>query len=155
MIMFEGRYIGTGMKIGVVIGRFNDAISKELLAGMENTLVRCGVDTADIDVAWVPGAYEIPFIAKKMAMLGKYDALITLGAVIRGATTHYDFVAGQSASGVMTTQLAADIPIIFGVLTVESIEQAWERAGTKAGNNGAKAAMTAIEMVDLLRQLAT
>ncbi len=150
---FEGKYMGTGMKFGVVIGRFNDAIGKELLAGMENALVRCGVDPADIDIAWVPGAYEIPLIAKKMATTGNYDAVITLGAVIRGATTHYDFVAGQSASGVMAAQMETGVPIIFGVLTVESIEQAWERAGTKAGNNGAKAGMTAIEMVDLLRQL--
>lgn len=153
MTVYEGNFNGAGMTFGVVIGRFNDAIGKQSLAGLENALLRCGVAADDIDVAWVPGAYEIPLIAKKMAAGGKYDAVITLGAVIRGATTHYDFVAGQSASGVMAAQMETGVPIIFGVLTVESIEQAWERAGTKAGNNGAKAAMTAIEMVDLLRQL--
>ena len=152
-MIYEGNYIGTGLKFGIVIARFNDTIGKELLEGAQDALVRHGVAADDIDIAWVPGVYEVPLVAQRMAADKKYDAIITLGVVIRGATTHYDFVAGQGASGVMTAGLNTNKPIIFGVLTVESIEQAWERAGTKAGNNGAKAAVAAIEMVNLLKQM--
>ena len=133
-MVFEGHLVGTGLKVGVVVGRFNEFITSKLLGGALDGLKRHGVEENDIDVAWVPGAFEIPLIAKKMASSGKYDAVITLGTVIRGATTHYDYVCNEVAKGVASLSLQMDIPVIFGVLTTETIEQAIERAGTKAGN---------------------
>ena len=132
-MVFEGHLVGTGLKVGVVVGRFNEFITSKLLGALDG-LKRHGVEENDIDVAWVPGAFEIPLIAKKMASSGKYDAVITLGTVIRGATTHYDYVCNEVAKGVASLSLQMDIPVIFGVLTTETIEQAIERAGTKAGN---------------------
>jgi len=139
----EGRY-------GIVIGRFNEFIGSKLLEGAIDALVRHGLSKESIDVAWVPGAFEIPLIAKKMAESKKYDAIITLGAVIRGNTPHFDYVAGEVTKGVAQVALSTSIPIIFGVLTVDSIEQAIERAGTKSGNKGSEAAKSAIEMVNLI-----
>ena len=153
--IFEGNLIGTGLKFGIVISRFNDAIGKELLRGAEDALIRHGVVATDMDIAWVPGAFEIPLIAKRMAESGRYNAIICLGVVIRGATAHFDYVAGQVASGITSAALSSGVPMLFGVLTTENIEQAVERAGTKAGNKGAEAAMAAIEMANLLRVMAT
>ncbi|MBI3362486.1 MAG: 6,7-dimethyl-8-ribityllumazine synthase [Chloroflexi bacterium] len=150
---FEGTLIGTGLKFGIVISRFNDAIGKELLRGAEDALIRHGVAAEDIDVAWVPGAFEIPLVAKRMAEGGRYNAVICLGVIIRGATAHFEHVAGQAASGITAAALATGVPVLFGVLTAENIEQAVERAGTKAGNKGAEAALAAIEMANLLRAL--
>ncbi len=149
----EGNFDGKGMKVAIVCSRFNDFIVKPLLAGAEDSLVRHGASADDIAVAWVPGAYEIPMVAKRMAQSGKYDAVIALGAVIRGATTHYDFVAGGASNGLASAMLETGVPIMFGVITTESIEQAIERAGTKAGNKGAEAAISAIEMVNLLKAI--
>ncbi|MEK7832809.1 MAG: 6,7-dimethyl-8-ribityllumazine synthase [Acidobacteriota bacterium] len=150
---YEGHLIGTGLKLGIAVSRFNDAIGRELLRGAQDSLQRHGVAGEDIDVAWTPGAFELPLVAKRMAESGRYQAIVCLGVVIRGATTHYDFVAGQAAGGIASASLATGVPIIFGVLTTENIEQAVERAGTKAGNKGADAAMAAIEMANLLRSL--
>lgn len=150
---FEGSLIGAGLKFGIVISRFNDAIGKELLRGAQDALIRHGVAADDIDIAWTPGAFEIPLVAKRMAEGGRYNAVICLGVVIRGATAHFEYVAGQAASGIAAAALATGVPILFGVLTTENIEQAVERAGTKAGNKGAEAAMAAIEMANLLRAL--
>lgn len=150
---FEGNLIGTGLKIGVVVGRFNEFITSKLLSGALDALKRHGVEENHVDVAWVPGAFEIPVITKKMAESGKYDAVITLGTVIRGATPHFDFVCNETAKGVAAIGLQTGIPTIFGVLTTDSIEQAIERAGTKAGNKGWEAASAAIEMANLTRQL--
>ena len=130
-MVFEGHLVGTGLKVGVVVGRFNEFITSKLLGGALDGLKRHGVEETDIDVAWVPGAFEIPLIAKKMANSGKYDAVITLGTVIRGATTHYDYVCNEVAKGVASLSLQTDIPVIFGVLTTETIEQAIERAARK------------------------
>ncbi|MBO9129777.1 6,7-dimethyl-8-ribityllumazine synthase [Bacillus sp. 165] len=151
-MIFEGHLVGTELKIGVVVGRFNEFITSKLLSGALDALKRHGVEEQDIDVAWVPGAFEIPLIAKKMAESGKYHAIITLGTVIRGATTHYDYVCNEVAKGVASISLSSDIPVIFGVLTTETIEQAIERAGTKAGNKGWECATAAIEMANLNRQ---
>ena len=153
MKTFSGNFVGTGMRMGIVIARFNDAIGKQLLDGAIDALVRHDVADDAIDVAWVPGAVEVPLVAKKMAETGRYDAIITLGAVIRGETTHYDYVAGGSAAGVANVSLDTGIPILLGIVTTENLDQAWARAGTKAGNNGAKAAMAAIEMVNVIRQI--
>ena len=153
-MVFEGHLVGTGLKVGVVVGRFNEFITSKLLGGALDGLKRHGVEENDIDVAWVPGAFEIPLIAKKMASSGKYDAVITLGTVIRGATTHYDYVCNEVAKGVASLSLQMDIPVIFGVLTTETIEQAIERAGTKAGNKGYESAVAAIEMAHLSKQWA-
>ena len=152
--IFEGNLIGTGLKFGIVISRFNDAIGKELLRGAEDALIRHGVAAADMNIVWVPGAFEIPLVAKRMAESGRYNAIICLGVVIRGATAHFEYVAGQVASGIATVALSSGVPMLFGVLTTENIEQAVERAGTKAGNKGAEAAMAAIEMANLLRAMA-
>ncbi|KPV42176.1 6,7-dimethyl-8-ribityllumazine synthase [Alicyclobacillus ferrooxydans] len=149
----EGHLIGQGLKMGIVVGRFNEFITGKLLTGAIDALVRHGVVEEDITVAWVPGAFEIPFAAKKMAASGAYDAVITLGAVIRGSTPHFDYVASEVAKGVANISLTSDTPTIFGVLTTDSIEQAIERAGTKAGNKGWDAAVTAIEMANLVRVL--
>lgn len=144
--IYEGHLVATGLKVGIVVGRFNDFITSKLLEGAKDALVRHGVEENDVDVAWVPGAFEIPFAAKKMAQTNKYDAIITLGTVIRGSTPHFDYVCNEVAKGVSSLSLNQDIPVIFGVLTTDSIEQAVERAGTKAGNKGWEAATAAIEM---------
>ena len=149
----EGQIDGTGMRIGIVCGRFNDLITTRLLDGAVDSLRRHGVTKSTITVAWVPGAFEMPLAAKTMAASGDYDAVIAPRRGDRGATDHYDHVAGQCAAGIQRAQLDTGVPCIFGVLTTDTIEQAIERAGTKAGNKGADAAMTAIEMVDLLRKL--
>lgn len=148
---WEGHYQGEGLKFGIIIGRFNELIGGKLLAGALDGLKRHGVREADIELAWVPGAYEIPLIAQKMAKKGSYDAVICLGAVIRGATPHFEYVSGEVSKGVAQVGLETGVPIIFGVLTTDSIEQAIERAGTKSGNKGFEAAMTAIEMASLIR----
>ena len=153
MNVFEGKVISEGIKVGIVCARFNEFIVSKLLGGCEDTLVRHGVKDEDIDVAWVPGAFEIPLIASKMAKSGKYDAVIALGAVIRGSTSHYDYVCAEVSKGVATVSLNSDIPVMFGILTTDTIEQAIERAGTKAGNKGADCAQCAIEMVNLIRSL--
>lgn len=151
--IFEGHLIGQGLKIGLVVGRFNEFITGKLLTGALDALKRHGVAEADVDVAWVPGAYEIPLLAKKMAELNKYDAVICLGAVIRGNTPHFDFVAAEVSKGVAKISLDTGMPVIFGVITTDTIEQAIERAGTKAGNKGWDAATTAIEMANLMRTI--
>ncbi|MFN7253099.1 MAG: 6,7-dimethyl-8-ribityllumazine synthase [Anaerobacillus sp.] len=147
--LFEGNLVGSGLKVAIVVGRFNEFITSKLLGGAEDALRRHGVNEADIDIAWVPGAFEIPFIAKKMASSKKYDAVITLGTVIRGSTPHFDYVCSEVAKGVASISLQNEVPVIFGVLTTDTIEQAIERAGTKAGNKGWEAAAAAIEMANL------
>lgn len=151
--IYEGHLVGTGLKIGIVVARFNEFITGKLLGGAEDALRRHGVSESDIAVAWVPGAYEIPLVAKKMAASGKYDAVITLGTVIRGATPHFDYVCSEVAKGVASINMQEGIPVIFGVLTTDTIEQAIERAGTKAGNKGWDAGTAAIEMANLLKQM--
>ena len=149
----QGKLIGKGMKIGIVLARFNEFIGSKLLSGAEDALIRHGVDEEDIEVAWVPGAYEIPLVAKKLATSEKYDAVICLGAVIKGNTPHFDYVSAEVSKGIAQVGLLSEVPVIFGVLTVDNIEQAIERAGTKAGNKGSEAANSAIEMVNLLNQI--
>ncbi|MDQ6418283.1 6,7-dimethyl-8-ribityllumazine synthase [Paenibacillus sp. LHD-117] len=151
--VYEGHLVSTGLKYGVVVGRFNEFISGKLLGGALDAFKRHGANDDDVEVAWVPGAFEIPLIAQKMAESGKYDAVITLGAVIRGSTPHFDYVCNEAAKGVASIALKTGVPTIFGVLTVDSIEQAIERAGTKAGNKGYEAAVSAVEMANLTRQL--
>ena len=153
MTTYEGRLRGDGLRVALACSRFNDLITERLRAGARDSLVRHGVDEASITEAWVPGAFELPLVAGRLAASGEYDAVIALGAVIRGATGHYEFVAGQCAAGLQRVQLDTGVPVVFGVLTTDTLEQALERAGVKAGNKGYEAAMTAIEMVDLLRQL--
>ena len=153
MKIFEGKLVSEGTKVGIVCARFNEFIVSRLLSGCEDTLLRHGVQAEDITVAWVPGAFEIPLIASKMARCGRYDAVIALGAVIRGATSHYDYVCSEVAKGVASAALNSDVPVMFGVLTTDTLEQAIERAGTKAGNKGAECAHSAIEMVNLIRAL--
>ncbi|MDN4075777.1 MULTISPECIES: 6,7-dimethyl-8-ribityllumazine synthase [Fictibacillus] len=150
--IFEGNLVGSGLKVGIVVGRFNEFITGKLLSGAQDALKRHGVEEENVDIAWVPGAFEIPLIAKKMADAGKYDAVITLGTVIRGSTPHFDYVCNEAAKGVSAASLQSGVPVIFGVLTTDSIEQAIERAGTKAGNKGWEAAAAAIEMANLNRQ---
>lgn len=152
--LYEGHLLGQGLKFGLVIGRFNEFITNKLLGGALDALNRHGVAEQDIEVAWVPGAFEIPMVARKMVSMDKYDAVICLGAVIRGATPHFDFVAGEVAKGVAKVGLDSGVPTIFGVITADTIEQAIERAGTKAGNKGWDAAVTAIEMANLMRNIA-
>lgn len=154
MKTFEGHLVGTGLRVGIVAGRFNEFIVGKLVGGALDALRRHGVEEENVDVAWVPGAFEIPLIAKKMAESGRYDAVVTLGAVIRGATPHFDYVCNETAKGVAALSLSTGIPVIFGVLTTDSIEQAIERAGTKAGNKGWEAATAAIEMANLSKQFA-
>ena len=151
MHTFEGNLVGKGLKVGIVVGRFNDLITMRLLDGAKDALKRHGVEQDDVELAFVPGAFELPLVAKKMAMSKKYDAVITLGAVIRGATPHFDYVCSEAAKGVAQASYQSEVPVIFGVLTTETIEQAIERAGTKAGNKGWEAATSAIEMADLMR----
>ncbi|MDP8099984.1 6,7-dimethyl-8-ribityllumazine synthase [Pasteurella atlantica] len=151
MTTFTGNLVATEMKIGIVCARFNDFINDKLLSGAIDTLIRHGANTENIDTAWVPGAFEIPLVANKMAKSGKYDAIICIGTVIRGSTTHYDYVCNEAAKGIGNVSLQTGVPVIFGILTTENIEQAIERAGTKAGNKGAECALSAIEMVNLLK----
>ncbi|OYD09764.1 6,7-dimethyl-8-ribityllumazine synthase [Paludifilum halophilum] len=150
---FEGQFHSDGRRFGIVVSRFNAFITEKLLAGAEDALRRHGREEPSIDVAWVPGAFEIPLVADQMAASGRYDAVITLGAVIRGSTPHFDYVCSEAAKGVGTLGLKHRLPVIFGVLTVDTIEQAIERAGTKAGNKGWEAALAAIEMADLQHSL--
>ncbi|WP_414732997.1 6,7-dimethyl-8-ribityllumazine synthase [Acetobacterium carbinolicum] len=154
MNVYEGKLVSKGIKVGIVVARFNEFIGSKLLGGTIDGLKRHDVKEEDIDVAWVPGAFEIPLIAAKMAKSKKYDAVICLGAVIRGSTTHYDYVCSEVSKGVAHVSLQSEIPVIFGVLTTENIEQAIERAGTKAGNKGYDCALTAIEMVNLINEIA-
>ncbi len=151
--IFEGNLVGTGIRVGIVVSRFNEFITGKLLTGAQDALKRHGVDDDAVDVAWVPGAFELPLVAKKMAESGNYDAVITLGTVIRGATTHYDYVCNEAAKGVAQAGMSSGIPVIFGVVTTENIEQAIERAGTKAGNKGWDTAVAAIEMANLMKNL--
>lgn len=151
MKVFEGNFDGKGAKIAIVASRFNEFITKELIGGAEDTLLRHNVNTDDIDLYRVPGAFEIPSVCNKIAKCGKYDAVITLGAVIRGSTPHFDYVAAEVSKGVASVSMQYSIPVIFGVLTTDTIEQAVERAGTKAGNKGSDAAMAALEMINLYK----
>lgn len=151
--IYEGQLVSEGLKYGIVVGRFNEFITSRLLSGALDALKRHGATEEEIEVAWVPGAFEIPLIAQKMAESGKYDAVITLGTVIRGSTPHFDFVCNEAAKGVAAIALKTGVPTIFGVLTTDSIEQAVERAGTKAGNKGWEAATSAIEMANLTKAL--
>ena len=153
MRTLEGKVVAREIKVGIVAARFNEFIVSKLVAGARDGLLRHDVKDEDIDLAWVPGAFEIPLIASKMAKSGKYDAVICLGAVIRGATSHYDYVCSEVSKGIASVSLSSDIPVMFGVLTTDNIEQAIERAGTKAGNKGYDCALGAIEMVNLVRQL--
>lgn len=146
----EGNLVGTNVRVGIVVGRFNEFITSKLLSGAKDALRRHGVQDNNITIAWVPGAFEIPLVAKQLAVSGNYDAIITLGTVIRGATPHFDYVCAEVSKGVSSVTMTTDVPVIFGVLTTENIEQAIERAGTKAGNKGAEAAISAIEMANLL-----
>lgn len=150
---FEGKLVGKNLKVAIVVSRFNDFITGRLLEGAKDTLIRHEVEEEQIDVAYVPGAFEIPLVAKKLARKGDYDAVITLGCVIRGATSHYDYVCNEVAKGVSKANEVSEVPVIFGILTTESIEQAVERAGTKAGNKGSEAAVSAIEMANLTKLL--
>jgi 6,7-dimethyl-8-ribityllumazine synthase len=153
MTSYSGVLRGDGIRVAIACGRFNDLITERLLSGARDGLVRHGVDETSITEAWVPGAFELPLAASRLASSGEYDAVICLGAVIRGATGHYEHVAGQCAAGIARVALDTGVPVVFGVLTTDTIEQALERAGTKAGNKGYESAETALEMVDLLRQL--
>ena len=153
MKIFEANLVSQDIKVGIVCTRFNEFIVSKLLSGCEDGLLRHGVKPDDISVAWVPGAFEIPLITSKMAKSGKYDAVIALGAVIRGSTSHYDYVCNEVSKGIAAVALESDIPVMFGVLTTDTIEQAIERAGTKAGNKGSECAQGAIEMVNLIRAL--
>lgn len=153
MKTYEGNLIAKGLKFGIVVGRFNEFIGAKLLGGAIDALKRHGVEENEIEIAWVPGAFEIPLAANKMAKSKKYDAVICLGAVIRGNTPHFDYVSSEVTKGVAQVGLKTELPVIFGVLTTDSIEQAIERAGTKAGNKGYDAAVTAIEMANLLREI--
>jgi len=152
MKIYEGKLISEGLKFGIVVGRFNEFIGGKLLTGALDGLKRHGANDEDIEILWVPGAFEIPLAAKKMAKSKKYDAVLCLGAVIKGSTPHFEYVSSEVSKGIANTSLDTEIPIIFGVLTTDTIEQAIERAGTKAGNKGYDAAVTAIEMANLLKQ---
>ena len=153
MKTLEGNLVSKEIRVGIVVARFNEFITSKLLGGAMDGLLRHNVAEDDIHVAWVPGAFEIPLVASKMAKSGKYDAVICLGAVIRGATSHYDYVCNEVSKGVASISLENDIPVMFGVLTTDNIEQAIERAGSKAGNKGHDCALGAIEMVNLLREI--
>ncbi len=153
MNIYEGKLVADDVKVGIVVARFNEFITSKLLGGAVDTLKRHGVDENNIYTAWVPGAFEIPLIAQKMAKSGKYDAVICLGAIIRGSTSHYDLVCNETAKGIAQVSLNSDIPVMFGVITTENIEQAIERAGSKAGNKGSECAEGAIEMINLIREI--
>ncbi len=150
---FEGMLLGKGLKFGVVISRFNEFITKKLLEGAQDALLRHGVNQGDIEIAWVPGSFEIPLVAKKLAQTKRLDAVICLGAVIRGATPHFEYIAAEVTKGIAKVGLDTGLPVIYGVLTTDTLEQAIERAGTKEGNEGFKAAVKAIEMADLLKRI--
>lgn len=151
--IYQGNLVATNLKVAIVVARFNEFITSKLLGGAKDALLRHGAAEADVHIIWVPGAFEIPLIAQKVAGSGKYDAIICLGTVIRGSTPHFDYVCAEVSKGVAQTSLKFNIPVAFGVLTTENIEQAIERAGTKAGNKGFDAAITAIEMANLMRVL--
>ncbi|APF23938.1 6,7-dimethyl-8-ribityllumazine synthase [Clostridium butyricum] len=153
MNTFEGKLVAEGLKFGIIVGRFNEFIGGKLLDGALDGLKRHGVKEEDIDIAWVPGAFEIPLIAKKMAKNDKYDGIICLGAVIKGSTSHYDYVCSEVSKGIASVSLECEKPVMFGVLTTNNIEQAIERAGTKAGNKGYECAVSAIEMANLMNVL--
>lgn len=153
MKILEGNLIAEGLKFGILAGRFNEFIGSKLVSGAMDALKRHGVKDEDVTLTWVPGAFEIPVIAKKMALSRKYDGIICVGAVIRGSTPHFDYVSSEVSKGIAHVSLDTEVPVIFGVLTTDTIEQAIERAGTKAGNKGYDAAMTAIEMANLMKQL--
>jgi 6,7-dimethyl-8-ribityllumazine synthase len=153
MSTFEGHLVGTGLKMAIVVARFNELLSSRLLSGAQDALVRHGMAAEDIDVAWVPGAFEIPLVAGKFAASGRYDAVIALGVVIRGGTPHFEYVASEVSKGVAKVSLDTGVPVMFGVITADTIDQAVERAGTKAGNKGWEAAEAAIEMANLSKSL--
>lgn len=153
MRVLEGNVVAEGIKIGIVAARFNEFIVSKLVGGAQDACVRHGVNDEDIDLAWVPGAFEIPIVAKKMAASGKYDAVLCLGAVIKGSTSHYDYVCAEVSKGTAMVGLETGVPTLFGVLTTDNIEQAIERAGTKAGNKGYDVACSAIEMVNLMKNI--
>ncbi len=153
MKIYSGKFVARGTRIGIVVSRFNEFISSKLLEGALDCLKRHDIKDGDIEIAWVPGAFEIPLIASKMAKSKKYDAIICLGSVIRGTTSHYDYVCSEVSKGIASVSLQSDLPVIFGVLTTDNIEQAVERAGTKAGNKGFDSALTAIEMVNVCKEL--
>lgn len=155
MKIYEGKLVAENTRVGIVVARFNEFITSKLLGGAVDTLKRHGVAEDMIDTAWVPGAFEIPLIAKKMADSGKYDAVICLGAIIRGSTSHYDLVCNETSKGIAQVSLNSNIPVMFGVITTENIEQAIERAGSKAGNKGSECAEGAIEMINLIREIET
>jgi 6,7-dimethyl-8-ribityllumazine synthase len=150
---FEGVLQGKGLKFGVVVSRFNEFFSQKLLAGAQDALLRHGVVDEDIEIAWTPGSFEIPLIAQKMAQTKKYNAIICLGAVIRGGTPHFDYIAAEVSKGIANINLNTGVPVIFGVITTDTLEQAIERAGTKAGNKGFDAAVSAIEMANLIKAI--
>lgn len=150
---FEGKLLGEGLRFAIVVSRFNEFITKKLLEGAMDALLRHGVREGDIEAAWVPGAFDIPLVAKRLALTGRHDAVICLGAVIRGDTPHFEYVASQVAKGIATVGLETEVPTLFGILTADTIEQAIERAGTKAGNRGFDAAVAAIEMANLLGEV--
>ena len=150
---YEGVLLGKGLKFALVVSRFNEFISKKLLEGAQDALLRHGVGEADIEVAWVPGSFEIPLAAKKLAQTKKYDAVICLGAVIRGGTPHFEYIAAEVTKGIAKVSLDTELPVVYGVITAENLEQAIERAGTKAGNKGFDAAVEAIEMANLMRSI--
>jgi len=152
MMTYEGKLVAEGLKFGIVVARFNEFITNKLVGGALDALRRHGASEEDVEIAWVPGAFEIPLVAQKMAETNKYDAVICLGAVIRGATPHFDFVSAEVSKGVAHVGLTTKLPVVFGVLTTDTIEQAIERAGSKSGNKGFDAAITAIETVNLLKQ---
>lgn len=149
----EGNLIGKGKRFGIIASRFNDFLTKQLLAGCQDALVRHGVDEKDLQVCWVPGAFEIPLVAQQMAKTKAFDAVICLGTVIRGSTPHFDYIASEVAKGIAKVSLDTGLPVVFGVITADTIEQAIERSGTKDGNKGADAALSAIEMVNVLAQI--
>ena len=153
MKVYEGKLVSKEAKIAIVCGRFNELVTSKLLGGALDGLKRHNVPDANIEIAWCPGAFEVPLTAKKLAMSGRYDAVICLGAVIRGATSHYDYVCAEVSKGVAQISLQTDLPVIFGVLTTNNIEEAIERAGTKAGNKGSDAAFSAIEMINLIKEI--
>ena len=151
--VYEGHLLGEGLRFGLVVGRFNEFITQKLLSGALDALKRHGVDDDGIELAWVPGAFEIPLVARQMVLTGRYSAVVCLGAVIRGATPHFDYVAGEVAKGVAKIGMESGVPTVFGIITADTLEQAIERAGTKGGNKGWDAAVTAIEMANLLRAM--
>lgn len=155
MKIYQGKLTGKGLKVGVVVARFNEFITQKLLSGCQDALTRHGVAEDDIEIAWVPGAFEIPLVAKKMAESGNYDAIVALGCVIRGATSHFEYVASESTKGVAKLSQSFGIPVSLGILTTDNIEQAVERAGAKNGNKGFEAAVNAIEMANLLQEIET